>query len=262
MINLNRVAAVIIRHIYLYKHSLDRLSDSFYWPAMDLLLWGFTSLYIQKQSQTIPGIVVAFLTGLVFWLVVWRGQYEITVNLLEEMWSHNLVNLFTSPLKISEWVLAVMILGIFKMTLTFVFAGFLAHVLYQVNIFSFGFLLLPFFLSLLATGWFAGFFVGGLIIRFGTRIQTIAWSGVMLLAPFSAIYYPVSVLPSWAQKVASFIPTSYIFEGMREILSTGHFSSEKLITSFILNIFYLTLTILFFRYMFEKSKSIGLSRLE
>lgn len=262
MINLNRIAGMLFRYLYLFRHSLDRLSDSFYWPVMDLLIWGFTSIYIQKQSQSVPGLVVALLTGLIFWLVVWRSQYEITVNLLEEMWSHNLVNLFTSPLKVFEWIIAVLILGVLKMILSFLFAGSLALLLYKANIFNFGFLLLPFFLSLLMTGWFAGFFVAGLIIRFGTRIQTLAWSGVVLLSPFSAIYYPVDILPTWAQKVAQIIPTSYIFEGMREILFTGNMSKEKFVISFILNIFYLILAILFFNFMFERSKRLGLARLE
>lgn len=253
---------MVVRYLYLFRHSLDRLSDTFYWPAMDLLVWGFTSIYLQKQSQNVPGLIVAILTGLIFWLVVWRSQYEITVNLLEEMWSRNLVNLFTSPLKVSEWIVAVLILGILKMILSFLFASGLALILYKANIFNFGFLLLPFFLSLLLTGWFAGFFVAGLIIRFGTRIQTLAWSGVVLLSPFSAIYYPVNILPTWAQKVAQIIPTSYIFEGMREVLFTSNLSGEKLVISFILNIFYLILAILFFNFMFEKSKRLGLARLE
>ena len=112
------------------------------------------------------------------------------------------------------------------------------------------------------TGWSIGLIVSGLIVNFGMRIQTIAWGGIFLLAPFSAVYYPISTLPSWAQKVAAFIPTSYIFEGMRTIIFTGKMSEDLLIKSFLLNGLFLCFGIVTFILMFKKSKEKGLARLE
>jgi ABC-2 type transport system permease protein len=83
-----------------------------------------------------------------------------------------------------------------------------------------------------------------------------------MLAPFSAVYYPVSTLPDWAQKVAAFVPTSYVFEGMREIIVNGKTSPEMLIKSFLLNGIFLILGFVLFNYMFTKSKTKGLARLE
>src|SRR3989344_8668639 len=93
-----RINAIILRHLYNFKHSLDRLSDSFYWPAMDLILWGLTSIYIRNSSSNVPFIVLAIITGLIFWQSVWRSQYEITVNFITEIWDRNLVNIFASPI--------------------------------------------------------------------------------------------------------------------------------------------------------------------
>ncbi|MCG2692182.1 hypothetical protein L6272_05135, partial [Microgenomates group bacterium] len=125
-----RVKAVIWRHLYNFKHSWDRLSDAFYWPAMDIFIWGLTSMYIREATVEIPNIVMLLMTGLVFWIIVWRGQYEITVNLLEEMWNSNLVNLFTTPLTVYEWMMGVVVLGIAKMIITISFAGILVYLLY------------------------------------------------------------------------------------------------------------------------------------
>lgn len=259
--SIKRINAIILRHLYNWRHNLDRISDSFYWPAMDLILWGLTSVYIKNNSSSVPFIVITLLTGVVFWLIIWRSQYEITVNLLTELWDRNLVNIFGSPLTVGEWIVSVMILGIFKILISILFTIGFAFLLYKTNIFSFGFILIPFIVSLMLTGWAAGFIVGGIIIRFGAKIQTLAWVGVTILMPFSAVYYPVSVLPDWAQIVAKFVPPSYIFEGMREIIFTGNFAYDKLIISFTLNFLYLFLSIWFFVFMFNKSKKIGLGRL-
>lgn len=259
--NIQRIEGIILRHFYNLRHNLDRLSDTFYWPAMDLILWGLTSVYIKKVTPNVPFIMVAIITALILWLVVWRSQYEITVNLMAELWDRNLVNIFASPLTLAEWITAVMILGIIKMILSIIFTVGFAFLLYQTNIFSFGFYLIPFIVSLLMTGWAAGFVVASLIIRFGSKIQTLAWVGVTILMPFSAVFYPLSTLPDWAQKIAVFVPTSYIFEGMRQVLFTGNLSYDKLIISIALNILYLILSISFFVFMFNKSRKLGLGRL-
>jgi len=262
----NRVYGMILRYFYYFKHSLDRMSDVFYWPTMDLLLWGITSLYFRKQQSTtvLSGlsngnqIVLMIISGILFWIIVWRGQYEITVNLLEELWSRNLINIFVSPLKFSEWIVSVVVVGIIKSALSFSFAMMVAFVLYKVKIFIYGFYLIPFALLLIMTGWWAGFLIAGLILRYGTKIQTFAWAAIVVISPFSAIYYPLSTLPLWAQKIAMFVPTSYVFEGSREILSKGSLDSTIIYISFFLNLIYLIIALIFVRKSFKKVLEKGL----
>lgn len=261
MINFNRVFAMILRYTYGMFHSFDKLSDMFYWPAMDLLMWGLTGLYFIKFNNNSPQLLFVIITGLIFWIVVWRTQYEITTNMLAEIWDKNIVNIFVSPLKISEWIVAFMIFGLIKTFMSLAFSAIVALILYQLNILMYGFYLLPLIANLIFTGWVAGFMVTGFLIRYGQNIQTLAWAGVYLIAPFSAIYYSVTILPVWAQKVALFIPTSYVFEGFREILFTGKLSYDKLLISFGLNFIYLAISIWFFVFMFHKSRKIGLGRL-
>ena len=258
----HRAWAVVVRHVYGFKHNWDKMSDAFYWPAMDILLWGLTSSYVLKEGSNIPTIVVTLLSGLVYWQIVWRSQYEITTNLLEELWSRNMVNFFASPLMLKEWIVGVVMLGLGKMMVTLSFAAALAWFLYAVNILAVGWYFLPFLASLLLTGWFVGFLVSGIIISFGTRIQTLAWAGVYILAPFSGIYYPLSTLPHWAQVVARLIPTSYIFEGMRQILTTGSMPIGTLLISYGLNMVYLVISVALFVKLFERRRRLGLAQLE
>jgi len=261
MINFNRVSAMVYRYTMNLRHNFDRLTDMFYWPALDLFTWGLTGLYFAKLSPQSSNATVIILTGVIFWIVIWRAQYEITTNLLSEMWDRNLVNIFMSPLTVPEWILSVMIFGFTKMIISVLFSAFLAFFFYGYHIFAYGYYIIPLVLSLLITGWVAGFFVAGFIIRYGTKIQTTAWVGVSLIAPFSALYYPVSALPKWAQDIAIFVPSSYIFENMRQVLLAGTISYNGLIISFALNFVYLFLSIIFFVWMFKKSLNLGLGRL-
>lgn len=261
MINFNRVFAMVTRYFINLRHNYDRLGDMFYWPAMDLFIWGLTGLYFARLNTQSPHLVVVILTGIVFWIVIWRVQYEVTTNLLAELWDQNLINIFASPLKVSEWILSVMIFGVGKMIVSLLFSALLAFIFFGFSIFIYGFLVIPVVISLLLTGWAAGFFVSAFIIRYGLRIQTLAWMGIFVIAPFSVMYYPLSILPQWAQKVALFVPPSYIFEGMREIVFTGTFSYDKLFISFALNAIYLILSLWFFVFMFNRSRRLGLGRL-
>jgi len=257
----SRIYAMVLRYFYYFRQSLDRMSDAFYWPVMDLLLWGLTGSYFKKMSGGNSTIMIMIISGILFWIIVWRGQYEITVNLLEELWNKNLINLFGSPLNLDEWMVSVIIIGLIKAFLSLSFALVLAFFLYKYNFFVYGFSLIPFILCLIMTGWWVGFLVAGIILRGGTRIQTLAWAAVAVISPFSAIYYPLSVLPLWAQKIASFIPTSYIFEGARLVLAQGYLDWHKILISFLLNIVYLVLAIVWLRKSFDKILRKGLVKL-
>ena len=100
------------------------------------------------------------------------------------------------------------------------------------------------------------------LIYWGLQLEALAWMIGFLFAPFSAVFYPVEVLPEWARIISWCLPTTYIFEGMRSILANGSFPFNYFLTSIGLNIVYLTLSLCLFRKMFKKSLAKGLARLE
>lgn len=261
MNSMRRIWAVFMRYFYFFA-KLDHICDLFYWPALDIILWGITSLWIQGNETAIPHIALGILTALVFWQLVWRGNYEVTVNLLQEFWNRNLVNFFSTPLKLWEWMVAIMLVGLVKIAIGLLFGALLVWVFYTLNIFSLGWAFLPFCASLTLSGWFIGFMAAGIMVYWGQRVQMLAWMTAYIFAPFSAVYYPVSALPGWAQAIAHALPMTYVFEGMRDILYHGVFSMPLFLMSIGLNFVYLTLSMLFFKYMFEKSREKGLARLE
>ena len=247
--------------MYQFRTSWDRITDSFYWPILDILVWGITASYILKIAPDAPQVVLLIMSGLTLWLILWRAQYEVSINLLEEFWNRNLVNLFVSPLKFSEWVATTMILGLIKVAMSLPVAATVAYFLYKFNVFKYGWHFILFTLSLFMTGWAVGFFVSGIILRYGTRIQTLAWTTIAIISPFSAIYYPVSILPEWAQKISLFIPPTYVFEGARSVLFKGEIDIRGLLISIGLNLIYISLALIFLRKSFDKILEEGLVKL-
>lgn len=249
---IHRIYAILLRFVLAMKYSLERLTDFFYWPVIDLLMWGITSAYIQTLGPDAANITMIILTGLVLWIIVWRGQYEIGLNLLADVWNRNLINIFVSPLKFSEWMVSFLLLGFIKAILSFVFGIFVAFMLYKVRLFEYGFYFIPYIFLLIMTGWWIGFIIVGLIFRIGRRVEAFAWTLGALIAPFSAVYYPVAILPKWAQYISAALPTSYVFESAREVIHNGYFDVNKVVISFILNIVYLILTAIFLKRGFDK----------
>lgn len=256
-----RIQGVFFRYFHALFRGSHFLADLFYWPLVDILLWGLTSIWMQTQGN-VSNLPLILMTGLIFWQITWRGSVDISVNLLQEFWNRNLVNLFSTPLKISEWTSGVILLCFFKLSITVSFGALMVYLLYSLNVFTIGWLFLPFAASLLIFGWTIGFLAASAIIYWGHQMEAFAWMIAFVFAPFSAVFYPIDVLPHWAQMIGWCLPTTYIFEGMRSVLSTGSFATSFFWISMVLNVVYLSLALLLFQMMFKKSQAKGLARLE
>ncbi len=257
----NRILGVFFRYFYIARKGLHQLSDIFYWPFVDILLWGLTSIWIQTQSE-ISSLPLILMTGLIFWQIVWRGSVDISVNLLQEFWQRNLVNLFSTPLKLSEWIAGMLLLSLSKLAVTISFGAVVVYLLYALNVFTVGWAFLPFAASLIIFGWTISFVSSSAIIYWGHKVEMLAWMIGFLFAPFSAVFYPIEALPKWAQAIAWCLPTTYIFQGMRSLLITGCCPFFHFWISMALNLVYLTASVLLFKWAFKKSQQKGLARLE
>lgn len=231
--------------------------EIFYWPFLDLVVWGFITLYLMKFQGQIPGVVTFFLGALILWDVLFRAQQGITISFLEEIWARNLMNLFASPLKPSEFLVATMALSIFKVTAVSIVMVLAAFFFYDYNIFKIGMSLIPFVLNLLVAGWTIGVFTTSLIMRFGQEAEVLAWGMVFLFQPVSCVFYPIDVLPKWLQAVAWMNPAAHVFEGMRGVIGNGALSGVHLTWAIGLNLVYLTAMVAWFHHTFNVCKEQG-----
>jgi ABC-2 type transport system permease protein len=255
--NWRRVEGVVLEHWFHLFHSIEDLTDTFFWPSMDLIIWGFMTTYFINLSGAIPGVVNFLLGGLILWNIVWRSQQDVSVTLLKDVWNRNVINLFSTPLTPWEYLVGSVLLGFIKIFLTLTVVVSIAWFLWSFSIFTLGFALIPFFINLIIFGWSMGIIITGLIIRFGMRIQSVAWSLILIFNPLSAVFYPLETLPPVLQKISWYIPTAHVFEGMRQVLSGGEFPMMHLLWAGVLNVIYLVAACLIFFFFFEKAREHG-----
>lgn len=253
-----RVSALVLRYLYLLIGSWPRILELAYWPSLQIVLWGFISQHFVGSSSAAAQAAGALIAAVLLWDILFRGQLGYSISFLEEMWSRNLGQLFISPLRPYELVIALTTISMIRTAIGVGPAAFLAIPLYGFSIFDLGLPLIAFFTNLLITGWALGLFVTALLLRVGLGAESVAWMALFLIAPVSAIYYPVSVLPEWLQAVAWALPPAYVFEGMRAILFDGVFRSDLLVGAVALNLVYMLLGAATFMLSFRVARRHGL----
>tara|TARA_Y100000310_G_scaffold343416_1_gene450938 strand:+ start:2668 stop:3456 length:789 start_codon:yes stop_codon:yes gene_type:complete len=255
---LNRIWAMLLKFWYITINRPDRIFDIIYWPVIDLFVWGFASVFIQQVSDV--SFLSMFLGGIVLWIFVWRSSQDIAVYVLEDFWGRNLYHQFSSPITLTEHMFSVMLFAFFRSICTFVVLTILAFIMYRFFIFSIApFIFIAASIAILSLfGWAMGLFVTSLVLRFGQRIQVLAWSSVWIVQPFSCVFYPLSALPTWAVPVAKVLPTTYVFEGLRAIINGNLVNISSLLYSLVLTLIFLVLTSFLIRIAFKHAKSSGL----
>ena len=217
-----RVWALLYRHLALYRHSWPRVAELIYYPVLQMLIWGFTARFIAMRPATAFTLAGSMLIGgVLLWEVALRSQMGVAVSFLEEIWSRNLGHLFVSPLRPSELVAGLIGVSAARMLVGLIPAIALAWFLYAFDLFRMGPILVLFFANLMVMGWWVALMVVSLILRHGAGAETMAWAVLFGLTPFSAVFYPVSVLPVALRPVALALPSSHVFEGMRAVLLHG-----------------------------------------
>lgn len=258
VLSLRRILAMVARYVLLLKNSWTRIFELIYWPTIQMVLWGFISVFFRQNSSWVAQAAGVLIAGVLLWDVLFRGQLGVSVSFMEEMWSRNLGHLFTSPLRPIELAAALMTMSLIRTLIGTIPAALLAVPMYQFSIFTLGLPLVAFFANLLVFGWALGMVLSGIILRYGQSAESLAWLAIFLLAPVSAIYYPVSVLPWWLQGVAWALPSAHVFEGMRAVLFDHVVRYDHLAYAAGLNALYMVLGVIAFLYAVRVARRRGL----
>jgi ABC-2 type transport system permease protein len=230
-----RVSAMMLRYWYLLRSSWPRLLDLVYWPTVQMVTWGFLQYYITTNAGFFARAGGTFIGAVLLWDILFRGQLGFSISFLEEMWSRNIGNLMMSPLRPFEFITALMVMSVVRLSIGAVPVTFLAIAFFGFNLYGLGLALVAFFLNLMLTSWAIGIFVSGLILRNGMGAENLAWSIMFLFMPLTCVYYPVTTLPVWLQPVAWVLPPTYVFEGMRALLIQKVFRPELMLDALALN---------------------------
>jgi ABC-2 type transport system permease protein len=215
----HRTAAIVIRQFYLLRGSPARVLPLFAWVAVDIVLWGLISRYLNTISAAGFNFVPALLGAVLLWDFLVRVMHGVTMAFLEDVWSRNFLNIFATPLSTAEYLAGLVITSIGTSLVGLAVMLALAGALFGLSFLIYGSMLVPFLAVLFLFGIALGILASALVLRFGPASEWFVWPIPALLSPFAGVFYPISVLPQWMQYVAHALPPSYVFEGMRNVVA-------------------------------------------
>jgi ABC-2 type transport system permease protein len=232
--SLGRIGAMVLRYMYLLRSSWPRILEMIYWPAVQMLTWGFFQTYLIKaQGVALNSTAVAagaLIGGVLLWDIMLRGQQGFSFSFLEEMWSRNLPNLLMSPLRPVEFVAALMVMSFIRLVFGVVPVTLMAIAFFGFNLWALGIAFAAFFAVLILFAWSVGLLVSGILLRYGLGAENLVWSLMFVVQPLGCVYYPVAALPGWLHPICWALPPTYVFEGLRGVLIDHVLRADLMVT--------------------------------
>src|SRR5215471_6618744 len=150
--NFNRIAAIMLRQFYLYRGSPVRVAPLFAWVTVDIVLWGFITKYLNAIASSGFNFVPALLGAVLLWDFFIRVMQGVTTAFFEDVWSRNFLNVFASPLSISEYITGLVLAAIATSSVGLLVMLVLASMVFGLSFLVYGALLAPFLLALFLFG--------------------------------------------------------------------------------------------------------------
>lgn len=202
--------------------------------------------------------VATLLGAVLLWDFFIRVMHGMTTAFLEDVWSRNFINVFATPLTIGEYLGGLVVTSVITSLLGLVVMLALATGLFGLSVLGYGIAVVPFILVLFLFGIALGILATAMVLRFGPASEWLVWPIPAMLSPFAAVFYPLSVLPTWMQWVGHALPPSYVFEGLRAIVAGQGFSWPSLAWGVGLSLVHIALAIACFRLTFRHVVRTGL----
>jgi ABC-2 type transport system permease protein len=255
---LRHIAAIVLRQLYLIRSSFTRIVPLFVWVAIDIVLWGFITKYLNSVTASGTNFIPTMLGAVLLWDFLTRVMQGVTMAFFEDVWSRNFLNIFATPLSTTEYVTGLVLSSIATSSVGLIVMLLLSTMFFGLSFFAYGIAFVPFLLILFLFGIALGIFGSGLVLRFGPASEWFVWPIPALIAPFACVFYPLSVLPGWMQTVSHLLPPSYVFEGMRALVSGGAIQAGMLLIGIISAALYVAIACWFFTRVYRHALRTGL----
>ena len=254
--SLKRIKAILLQEFFITKASVEVIFDLFFLSIMSVIVFGFFSVFLSGQVEGPEAHYL--LLGMLLWEVVRVTQYSISLGAMWEVWSRNLTNLFVTPLRLHEYLAAAIVSGAAKAAIILTAVSLISYTVFDFNILDIGVANLALaFVNLSIFALAVGLVILGIIFRYGTRIQALAWGIIFLFQPLTAVYFPVATLPPYLEALSYTLPPTYVFEMARDNLSDTSVQWGAVLIPLALNLVYLTAAMWFFNYMYVGSRRGG-----
>lgn len=254
----NRIFAMVLRQLYLIRGSFSRVFPMFAWVGVDMILWGFLTRYLNTVAPPGFNFVPALLGAVLFWDFFIRIMQGVTMAFFEDVWSRNFLNIFATPLSISEYIYSLIFTSIATSIVGLGVMLFIAVGLFKLSFLIYGLMAIPFILVLFLFGIALGIFGCALVLNFGPASEWFIWPIPALISPFAGVLYPLSTLPEWMRMVSYALPPSYVFEELRVIIAGGVPSAVPLLIGSCLAVMYIFIAYLLFVKVYKHALRTGL----
>ena len=253
------IRALLTRYVLLYAKNPMRTFELFFWPLVQLLVWGFVTVYLQSQgSGAFPREITFLIASIILWDALFRAQQGVSISFLEDVWTRNLLNIFAAPVRMTDYIAATFGVGLLRVGITAVMLAIVAATAYSFNLLQFQFGLIAYYANLMLFGWALGIASIALILRWGHGAESLAWALPFMIQPFACVFYPLNALPHWMQVISVCFPPSHVFEGMRGAIKSGGFDYGHFATALGLNVVYLCLAGWLFSCVLRTAREKGL----
>jgi ABC-2 type transport system permease protein len=258
MMFFTRTSAIVLRFLYLLRGSPARWLPLFVWVSIDILLWGFITKYLNSVVPSKLDFVPQLLGAVIFFDFFVRVLHGVSGVFFEDVWSRNFLNIFGSPLSISEYLSGLVLTSVGTSMVGLIVMLVLAISVFGLSFAMYGVMVLPFLLILFLFGIALGIVGCGIVLRLGPASEWFIWPIPAMVSPFAGVFYPLSTLPSWMQFVSNLLPPSYVFEEMRKIVVGQPVSVTSLAIGIALALLYIALACFFFARVFRYAVRTGL----
>ncbi len=235
-----KISAFVFKNWIMAKRNIFGLFEVAFWPLISFLSVGFLSDFVEL-SPAMKGFI---LIGVVAMNTIQVCQLDMAYVLLYDIWSKSLKHSFVAPIGIRHVLLGSMIIGIIRGGIVFFVLALLGQIVFHYNIIVPDIFATTFFLSgLFLNAVIIGILVSILVLLVGYKAEVAAWSVVSIMFLICGIYYPISVLPYWAQAMAKALPLTYFLEYYRSFYGFEPFCSSALLKGCLLLFVYLILEV-------------------
>ena len=233
-----RTWAFARRNVIMARRNVFFLFELTFWPGVAMLSHGLLTRFLALDAKMTAFILV----GTVALSTVQVCQLDVAYAVLFDIWSKSMKHQFLTPIGIRHMAIGSWLVGVASGVTVFALMA-------VIGSWAFGFdfmgggpgSLALFLLGCCLCSLIIGLLVCALVLLFGTRAETSAWAAVNFTVMFSGIYYPISVLPGWAQAIAAGIPLTYFLDAFRQGYGFEAGFTHSWLKGFSLTAFYVVL---------------------
>jgi ABC-2 type transport system permease protein len=211
----------MLRQFYLLRGSPSRALPLFAWIAIDIVLWGFITRYLDAVAKPGFDFVPAVLGAVLLWDFLSRVMQGVTMAFFEDVWSRNFLGVFASPLSVADYVLGLVLTGVLSSLIGLAVMIAIAALAFGLSFASYGVAIVPCLFVLFLFGIALGVAGSAIVLRLGPAAEWLIWPIPAVLAPFACVYYPLAMLPVWLRPLSLVLPPTYVFEAIRAIAAGG-----------------------------------------